>query len=99
MMLTRRGAFGMAALLGLVERSAAAAPARIPGPAFGPWLHGETITCRLDVGAVDQMERTLADFTEAMRHHMTAPAAIPDPPAPAAERCAPPGWDTLENVR
>lgn len=47
MMLTRRGAFGLAALLGLVERAAQAAPAP-PGPACGPWLRGETITGLLD---------------------------------------------------
>ncbi|MGG5811461.1 hypothetical protein [Falsiroseomonas sp. CW058] len=94
MILSRRGALGMAALL------AAARPEALAGtpPAelrFTRWLHGETLALALPpCGHGDAGHMPPFAPAEPHRLHVGCATAAPRDPRPA-----PAGWNTLENLR
>jgi hypothetical protein len=91
----RRGLLGLLAALPL----AAAAPNVLPGP--GRLRHGEALLAELRAVHIPPLDpAAMAELRAAMNQPGAMMTLMPGeafPPTDAA--LAPPGWDTLENVR
>jgi hypothetical protein len=91
----RRGLLGLLAALPL----AAAAPNVVPGP--GRLRRGEALLAEMHAIHIPPLSpEAMAELRAAMNQPGHMPTLWPGEAfAPASPELAPPGWDTLENVR